>query len=317
MTIPVTKTAGESSLDLRVDGTTAGLRLDVFLSRVCEGLSRRQAQRLIDGGRVFVDGAPAPKGRVVAQGERVAVMAAAPRPRGDDVAIEVLFEDPWLVVVNKPAGVATHRNRDDEPLALADRLLVQYPEMNGVGHRQREPGILHRLDTDTSGVLLAARDGETFALLLSALRDGAIDKQYLAVCVGDVPAPQVIDQPLDVRHRRRVRTVPAGRPARTVVVESVPHGLYSLVRLSCPSATRHQIRVHLAAIGHPLLGDELYGGPPRPLPTGGVGHLLHAASMAFSHPHTGQLVEVVAALPEEMSAVLSSAKSQIGAGSPA
>ena len=163
-----------------------------------------------------------------------------------------------------------------------------------MGYRNREPGILHRLDTDTSGVMLAARDQETFDALRRQLQAGQIEKRYLARCQGIVPAPIVIDTPIanDPRDRRKVRACIDPREikrlraqaARTELLVSTPAEHGSLVEVRADNARRHQIRVHLASIGHPLLGDTLYGG----LTLENLDrHLLHAASITFTDPSTG------------------------------
>jgi 23S rRNA pseudouridine1911/1915/1917 synthase len=168
---------------------------------------------------------------------------------------------------------------------LAGALVARYPEMRNVGYSKREPGILHRLDTDTSGVMLAARDQKTFDALRRQLQAGEIEKRYLARCQGTVPAPLVIQTPIanDPHDRRKVRACTDPREikrlqaqaARTEVLRSTPAPQGSLVEVRANNARRHQIRAHLASIGHPLLGDPLYGG--RTLER--KGHLLHAASI--------------------------------------
>jgi 23S rRNA pseudouridine1911/1915/1917 synthase len=207
---------------------------------------------------------------------------AAPDP---DLALEVLVENEGYVVVDKPSGVPSHPLKDDELGTVAGALVARYPEMRDVGYSKREPGILHRLDKDTSGVMLAARDQETFDGLRKQLQAGEIEKRYLARCQGIVPAPIIIDTPIanDPRDRRKVRACTDPReikrlraqPARTEVLTSTPAPHGSLVEVRANNARRHQIRAHLASIGHPLLGDPLYGGPPLEQ----QGHLLHALSI--------------------------------------
>jgi len=200
-----------------------------------------------------------------------------------DLALEVLLETDAYVVVDKPAGVPSYPLKEGELGTLAGALVARYPEMRGVGYSKREPGILHRLDTDTSGVMLAARDQDTFDELRRMLEAGEIEKRYLARCTGIVPAPFVIETPIanDPRDRRKVRVCTDPREikrlgaqaARTEVLSSTPAAHGSLIEVRANNARRHQIRVHLASIGHPLLGDPLYGGPPL------EHHLLHASSL--------------------------------------
>ena len=276
------------AVELEIEEEEAGERLDAFLARRVPELSRARAKVLIEKGEARVDGRRVKKSYALGAGDRVTLDSlpgpvdfhAAPDP---SLRLEVLLETDSYVVVDKPAGVPSHPLREGELGTLAGALVARYPEMRGVGYRKREPGILHRLDTGTSGLVLAARDRRTFDELLRMLRAGEIEKRYLARCVGVVPAPIVIDTPIatDPRDRRKVRVCTDPRElkrlgaqaARTEVLSSTPAEQGSLIELRANNARRHQIRVHLASIGHPLLGDSLYGGPPLDH------HLLHASSL--------------------------------------
>ncbi|MGB3053053.1 MAG: RluA family pseudouridine synthase [Polyangiales bacterium] len=275
-------------VELEIGEDEARERLDVFLARRVPELSRARAKVLIEKGDVRVDGRRVKKSYALAAGDRVTLESlpgtvdfhAAPDP---GLALEVLLETDSYVVVDKPAGVPSHPLREGELGTLAGALVARYPEMRGVGYRKREPGILHRLDTGTSGLMLAARDQETFDELRRMLQAGEIEKRYLARCVGVVPAPIIIDTPIatDPRDRRKVRVCTDPRElkrlgaqaARTEVLSSTAAEQGSLVELRADNARRHQIRAHLASIGHPLLGDPLYGGPPFDH------HLLHASAL--------------------------------------
>lgn len=277
------------AVELEIGEDDVGERLDVLLARRLPELSRAKAKSLIDAGDVRVDGRRVKKSHALGLGERITVESlpgpvdfdAAPDP---DLTIDVLLETEGYVLVDKPAGIPSHPLREGELGTLAGALVARYPEMRGVGYRRREPGILHRLDTDTSGLILAARDRETFGELRRMLQAGEIEKRYLARCHGVVRAPIVIDTPIanDPRDRRRVRACTDPREmkrldaqaARTEVLTSTPAAHGSLVEVRANNARRHQIRVHLASIGHPLLGDTLYGGPSLEEPNH---HLLHAS----------------------------------------
>jgi 23S rRNA pseudouridine1911/1915/1917 synthase len=292
------------AVELEIGEDDAGERLDVVLARRVPELSRARAKALIEGGEVRVGERRVKKGYMVAAGDRV-TLASLPAPvdfhASPDLglAIEVLLERNGYVVVDKPAGIPSHPLRKGELGTLAGALVSRYPEMRGIGYRNREPGILHRLDTDTSGVMLAARDQATFQALRGQLQAAEIEKKYLARCVGVVAAPLVIDSPIanDPRDRRKVRACLDPReikrlhaqPARTEVLTSTSAEHGSLVELRANNARRHQIRAHLAFIGHPLLGDSLYGSPAV---EGHDHHLLHALSLAFRDPETGEPVMV-------------------------
>lgn len=273
-----------------------GTRLDRVL---CERLtlSRSQVKRLFDAGEVRRNGRRADKGELVAHGDRVdlGVELRESRAQPDpEVAFEVLHEDAHLVVIDKPAGIPSHPLRPGELGCAANGLLARYPEMAGTGYDDRQPGLVNRLDNDTSGLLLAARSPEIFAVLRSALETGQIEKSYLALVTHPL-RPQSIELSLapSPRHRSRVEINPLGRPATTVVHACRPRGALFLVEARAGRAYRHQVRAHLAAVGAPILGDALYGGEPGPR------HYLHAARLAFTHPVTRALLEIRCELPND------------------
>lgn len=286
-----------------------GERLDRALVRLA-GVSRAQAKRLTEAGEVRVDGRRAPKGARVHTGQTLALTEepepadfdAQPEP---DAPLEVRYEDAHVVIVDKPPGQPSHPLRARELGTLANALVARYPEMAGVGYRRREPGLVHRLDTGTSGLLLCARDAATFARLRDALRAGTIDKRYRALCAGDVRAPQVVDQPIVHRTQRLMGTSDAldALDARTEILTSEPATVVgvagSVIEVRATHARRHQVRVHLAAIGHPLLGDVDYGGPEL----AGLGrHALHASRLSFEGP--AGPIDVEAPWPDDLSRLL-------------
>ncbi len=293
------------ALRLEVGEVEAGQRVDVVLVARVPSMSRAKAKALAASGALRVNGRRAAKGVRLAPGDIVTLAELPPPTRfraapDPDLPLEVVHEDPRFVVVHKAAGVPTHPLRPDERGTLAGALVARYPEMAGVGHRPREPGLLHRLDTGTSGLVLAARDDAAFARLRDALLGGGIDKRYLALALGHVRAPQRVDLPV-AHHPGDRRRMVAGaregaRAATTEILSSAPRalpalpppGAVSLVEVRARAARRHQVRVHLATLGHPLLGDTLYGGPELD----GPGHRLHASRLSFAHPETGAPVDV-------------------------
>lgn len=292
------------AFELEVEENDADERLDVVLARRVSGLSRGRVRALFEAGQVRVNGRRVKKSARAAVGDRVTLdflpgpadFHATPDP---ELAIDIIVEEERYVVANKPAGVPSHPLHEGELGTLAGALVARYPEMRGVGYSNREPGILHRLDNDTSGLMLAARDAETFEALRRQLQAGQIEKRYIACCAGTVAAPQVIDSLIasDPRDRRRVRVCNDPReikrlkaqPARTEVLKSEPDGNNSRVEVRANSARRHQVRVHLASIGHPLVGDVLYGGPPLP---GLKRHLLHAHHLSFKEGTSSTTVTI-------------------------
>ncbi len=280
----------------------ANQRLDRFLAERL-GCGRKQVARLFAEGLVRVDGRKVPKSHLARAGAEIEVqMRGSETVLPENAALDVRFEAPDLVVVLKPAGIPCAPLHPEELGTLANALVARFPEMLGVGYRPREPGIIHRLDTHTSGLLVAARTPEAFEVLRDALRAGKLTKKYLAIVSGRLEQDEgLLERPLmpDPKGGRRVSiadpTTPGARPAATYyrVVERKSH--WSLLELSASRAYRHQIRVHLASLGHPIAGDPLYGGEPSPLLEGH--HALHASYMACSVEGASSF-EVEAALPE-------------------
>lgn len=299
-----------SAVVLTVADADDGARLDQWLAQALD-CSRREAQRIIEDGGVRVDGARAAKGTRVHAGAEVRVAEAPARdedkrpvPEPEAPLIE-LFADESLVAVDKPAGVATHPLRPGERGTLANALVARHPECALAADDAREGGFAHRLDTETSGVVIAARTRAAWQSLRRAFGDGAVTKEYLALVAGAPPPTGTIDLPL-VHAGRRVR-VAGDRDldaltARTDFETLARGDGVALVRACSSSGRMHQIRVHLAFRGHPLVGDALYGGPP---PAAGTrGHFLHAATIIFPHPSTGTRTRIDAPLPGDRAAAL-------------
>jgi 23S rRNA pseudouridine1911/1915/1917 synthase len=291
-----------------------GARLDKALVELAEGLSRAQIKRAIDAGAVRVEGRRRPKGALVAAGEAITIEVegeiaegggAVPTP---DAPLVVRFASDDVLVVDKPAGQPSAPLRPGEVGTLANALVGHYPELARVGYSPREPGLVHRLDTDTSGLLIVARNPEAFDALKDALRDRRIEKSYLLVCAGEnLPDEGSIEFPLanHPKDQRRVyacvhpRDVMryAPRPAKTRYAVEARKGGFALVRVFVAKALRHQIRAHFAAIEHPLAGDTLYGGPAMP---GLARHALHAEHVRFDGDGRIGAFDVRAPLPDDM-----------------
>jgi 23S rRNA pseudouridine1911/1915/1917 synthase len=283
---------GLQRLQIRAD--EAGTRLDrVLCDRLT--LSRSQAKRLFEHSEVRRNGRRADKGELVAEGDTIELVeehASAEAWPDPELEIRASYEDPHLVIVDKQAGIPSHPLRPGEVGCVANGLLARYPEMAQVGYDARQPGLVNRLDNDTSGLLLAARTQPVFAALRAMLETGRIEKTYLALV--DRPLkPQRVELPLapSPRHRSRVEVSSLGRMAVTELIHCRPQGRYYLVEACAEKAYRHQVRVHLAALGAPIVGDALYGGEA------GSRHYLHAARMRFTHPMRGTPLEVEAPLP--------------------
>jgi 23S rRNA pseudouridine1911/1915/1917 synthase len=287
-----------------------GERIDRFLRHAGRSGSRKALAEQLEDGVIRVNGVRTKKGHRLRAGDVVSGPAsnsggALPDP---DQPLEVLLEDEHVVVVNKPAGVPSHPLRPDELGTVASALVARFPEMASVGYRPLEPGILHRLDTETSGVLLAARNTNAFRTLSLAHKRGEIDKRYLALCSGRLQAPQRLSAYL-AADRRRVRVshdyIEGAKLIETEIVRAEPHGEFTLAEVRVPFAARHQVRAQLAALGHPIAGDELYGGPAL---EGLSRHFLHASELEFPHPVRSERVRVKAELPPDLRAALDRTK---------
>jgi 23S rRNA pseudouridine1911/1915/1917 synthase len=287
--------------------SVAGQRLDRFLCAEIPQLGRAGARRLIEAGSVRVNGRRAAAGQRLSAGDEVVVagppisLVALPDP---ELALNVCYEDAWLVAVDKPAGVPSHPLRPGERGTIASALLARYPEMANVGYSPREPGIVHRLDTDTSGIMLAARSPQAFAALRAQLGRGEMDKRYLALALGMPAAPARHEAWLSARGARvTLRTEPFATAPRveTELLSAQAFGDHALVELRISLARRHQIRAHLAALGHPIAGDRLYGGSPLP---GLSRHFLHASELRLRHPETGLALTLQSPLPDDLRALL-------------
>ena len=297
---------------LAVPAEAAGERLDRLLAARLD-LPRNQVQRWIAEGRVRVGGAVARASTRLEAGALVEweapEAAVETRVLPEPGELRVLLADEHVVVLDKPPGITVHPGAGRATGTLAHRLLAQYPELAGVGGPGR-PGIVHRLDHDTSGALVVARTPEAYRRLVAAFAGREVEKRYLAVCHGVVAAPREVDAPIG-RHpaRRREMTVrPGGRPARSRLrpLASVP--VATLLEVELLTGRTHQIRVHLKSVGHPLVGDPVYGEARWKGARGGAQALLrdfprpalHAWRLRFPHPAHGAIVEVEAPVPTDL-----------------
>ena len=291
-----------------VPSTLAGERVDRAVA-LLTGWSRADVAVLIEAGAVRVGGQPVAKSRRLAEGEEVEVEgepeADAP-PKPEPVDFPIVHADDDLVVLVKPAGLVVHPGAGHEEGTLASGLLHRFPEIASVGDPMR-PGIVHRLDRDTSGLMVVARSTRAYDVLVESLAAREIERRYLALAWGRFDAKRgTIDAPIGRSATRRTRMAvrEAGKEARTgyEVMEQYEHPVCALLECKLETGRTHQIRVHLAAIGHPIVGDGTYGGDRNPLQPGRP--FLHAHALALVHPVTGERLEFTDPLPPELMAVL-------------
>ena len=304
-----------------VERREAGTRLDVWLAARLPDLSRTRIRALVDAGHVRVDGALLKASHRLKAGERVDAEIPPPPPEemaAEAIPLRIVFEDEHVLVVDKPAGMVTHPGAGQRTGTLAAAALAHAPEIAGVGGPRR-PGIVHRLDKGTSGLIVLTKTPQAYESLTAQLARRTVSRRYLGLVHGALPrAEGVIDAPIgrDPRSRVRMAVTAEGRGKRAVtrfrVLERFPGVSYVECRLE--TGRTHQIRVHLASLGHPLLGDETYGRrvlrkAPDPelaaLIAGLHGVALHAAGLGFLHPASGRPVELTSPLPNRIANILS------------
>ncbi|MBM7114777.1 RluA family pseudouridine synthase [Archangium primigenium] len=301
--------ASATTHTLVVEAGKAGQRVDLFIGEAL-GLSRARLKKLFDTGAVKVDGRAAKKGVQVAVGQRVSVVVpeerreVVPEP---DAPLAVLREDDTLVFLDKPAGTPSHPLQPGETGTLANALVARHPECAEASEDEREVGLCHRLDIETSGVIVAARTREAWTAVREAFGGRAVDKHYWALVTGPLADEGEIELPLRHHPRHPDRVEPAvegGEGAREAHSEFrvlAREGEYSLVEVRISTGVLHQVRAHLAAVGAPIVGDALYEGREEP----GLGRFfLHARALGLTHPVTHERVRVESPLPPELRAVL-------------
>ncbi len=290
-------------------------RLDRFLVSVLEGHSRSQVQKLIEDGRVQLD-RKAPKANLaLREGDRVVVDLPEPvaaAVQAEELPVEILFQDADLAVLNKPAGMVVHPGAGHASGTLVNALLHHIEDLSGVGGELR-PGIVHRLDRGTSGVIVIAKNDLAHQELARQFHDREVEKEYIALVWGVVQAGRRIDAAIGRDPGNRQRMSARAKHARHAVTRITrAHHLpgLTLCHVAIHTGRTHQIRVHLSAIGHPIVGDSLYGGIHRRVPADIRSVLrlerpfLHAHRLAFRHPRDARRMEVTAPLPDDLQSVL-------------
>jgi 23S rRNA pseudouridine1911/1915/1917 synthase len=302
-------------IEVVVEADQAGERIDRFLASVVGSHSRSQIQRLIKDGLVTVNGQPTRANTSVHAADRIALevpepVAAAPSPEA--IPLDVVYEDHDLIVVNKPAGMVVHPAAGHATGTLVNALLHRVTDLSGIGGELR-PGIVHRLDRGTSGLIAIAKPDRAHEALARQFHDREVEKEYLALVWGVVQAGRRIDLPIGRDPSNRLKMSARARRARTAVTRITRVRQFrgvTLAQVAIATGRTHQIRVHLSAIHHPIVGDPLYGGVHKRVPADlrPVMQLtrpfLHAARIAFEHPIEGRRLELTAPLPDDLQHVL-------------
>ena len=311
-----------------VDPEASGKRLDQYLAGMLPEVSRARVQELISAGAVRLGGQAAKASTRLRGGEKVEIAGAVERPamkaEAEDIDVPVVYDDPEFAVANKPAGMTVHAGAgslEQNRGTLVNAMLHRFRELSG-GADALRPGIVHRLDRETSGLLLVAKTDFAHQQLAAQFQRREVEKRYVALVHGAMhPARGTVEFPIarDPVHRKRMRAlrdskIGEGRRAVThyEVTEEVEgeYGRFSLLRVRIETGRTHQIRVHLSALRHPIVGDKLYGGKQILLGERGAAEVvlernfLHAEELKFKHPRTGEWVECVAPLPQELTELL-------------
>lgn len=292
-----------------VQADRPGERLDVFLVRQQPELSRSHVQKLIEDGRVLADGRPRKANFRLNGGEQVELFLPEPEPveiPAEDIPLDILYEDAELIVINKARGMIVHPAAGVTKGTLVNALLFHCKDLSGINGKLR-PGIVHRLDKDTSGVMVAAKSDRAHLDLAEQIRLKSAHRVYQAIVYGNIrEASGIVEGAIgrDPQDRKRMAVVREhGKPAVTEFRVLERFGNFTLVECSLRTGRTHQIRVHMTKIGHPLLGDLKYG--PKKHPFSIEGQALHSCSLSFVHPVTKEEMLFHADLPEDMQKILS------------
>jgi len=308
--------ADSTDLGFTIDTDQAGIRLDAYLASQIESWSRARLQRLIENEDVLVNGKQAKPSYKLRAHDKVEVELIAPATAvftPENIPVEIVYEDETLVVVNKPAGLVVHPAAGTPSGTLANALAYHFQQLPGSNIR---PGIVHRLDRDTSGLVVVAKTEAALENLSDQFRDRTVYKSYVALVHGRVsPDSGKIDQPLarDPANRTRMAVVRGGRNALTLYRVRQAYERFTLLDVELKTGRTHQIRVHLAWLKYPVVGDETYGGGrDNTIPDARLRarvrnlkrHFLHAEKLAFTHPKTGEVVKFQSPLTTDLADLL-------------
>jgi len=278
-----------------------GVRLDSYLVSVQTNLTRNRIQTLIASGFVTVNGSTSKASYKVRRGDSVTLVIPTPKPVDiipQDIPLQFVYQDQDIVVIDKPAGLSVHPGPGHPDGTLVNALMAHCPDIEGVGGEIR-PGIVHRLDKDTSGLIMIAKTHAAHIDLSNQIKNRTVTKGYLALATGTLPMDSgIIDAPIarDPRNRKRMAVVLGGKASRTryTIIDRLPDATYLDIRLE--TGRTHQIRVHFAYSGNPLVGDQVYGKRSDHF----LRHFLHANHLGFIHPSTGREIEFTSKLPKDL-----------------
>ena len=295
----------KTSRKLQFTVARAGIRLDRYIAEECPELSRSYIQKLAEEGHITVNGAEVKRSSSLDIGDKVSIIlppSVPPSLLAEEIPLNIVYEDDDLLVVDKPAGLTVHPAPGHPNHTLVNAILAHYPHLSGVGSPGR-PGIVHRLDKNTSGLIVVAKNDAAQQNISAQIKARSVTKRYLVLVMGHLsPDRGIIEAPIgrDPGNRKRMAVVSGGREARTQyrVIKYIDN--YTLLEVSPETGRTHQIRVHLAAIGYPVVGDEVYGTRSPILRR----QFLHAHHLGFRLPSTGEQVELSSELPSDLEETL-------------
>lgn len=285
-------------MELKIDAAAAGLRLDKAVADLTE-LSRGLANERIKNGQILVNGLAKKAKYAVKEGDVISYEVPEPEVVeyvAEDLPLEIVYQDEDVAVVNKPQGMVVHPSAGHTSGTLVNALMYHIKDLSGINGVLR-PGIVHRIDKDTSGLLMIAKNDQAHLSLADELKNKKSLRKYWAIVHGNLPNDRgVIEAPIgrSEKDRKKQAVTAKGKPALTRFQVLERFGDYTLVELQLETGRTHQIRVHMAYIGHPVAGDEIYG-PRKTLK--GHGQFLHARTLGFTHPRTGEVLEFTAEAP--------------------
>lgn len=293
---------------LMVEEEREGERLDAFVTDEMESLSRSMVKNLIDGGKVLVDGVKKKPSYQIREGEEISIEMDEPRAialEPQDIPLEILYQDSSLAVIDKPKGLVVHPAHGNWDHTLVNALLFHIADLSGINGELR-PGIVHRLDKDTSGVMVVAKNDTAHRHLAEQIKEHTINREYTALVHGNIKEENgIIEAPIGRSHndRKKMAVVGDGRHAVSHYLVLERFGDYTLVRVKLMTGRTHQIRVHFSYIRHPVVGDPVYG--PEKKHLGLDSQALHASLLGFVHPLTGEYMEFTSPLPPYFEDLLS------------
>ena len=286
-------------------------RLDAYVSSLKDNISRSNAQKLIKNNKIFVNGKNVKESYKVKENDEIRIIIEEPKKsslKPENIPLDIIYEDNDIIVINKPKGMVVHPGNGNHEGTLVNAVLAYAKDLSGIGGKLR-PGIVHRIDKDTSGLIIVAKNDEAHKNLSEEIKNHEVTKIYTCLVRGNISEDDAtIDMPIgrDKNDRKKMAVTEDGKKAITHFRVLKRYGNYTLLRVKIDTGRTHQIRVHMAKIGHPIIGDEVYSNGKNEFNV--HGQMLHSTYLKFKHPVTGKELELEAPLPQYFQDVLEQLK---------